>query len=69
MNATLLPLGKGILTHNSSGIPIVVVCSKADLIDNDDTGLVGLKGRGGDWEERSDVVMQVLRTICLKCGP
>ncbi|KAF8339042.1 dynein light intermediate chain-domain-containing protein [Cantharellus anzutake] len=68
LNATLLPLGQGTLIHNSSGIPIVVVCSKADLIDNDDTGLAGLKGRGGDWEERSDTVMQVLRTICLKYG-
>jgi dynein light intermediate chain 1 len=26
-----------------------------------------VKGKGGEWEERTDGVMQVLRTICLKC--
>jgi hypothetical protein len=26
-----------------------------------------VKGKGGEWEERTDTVMQVLRTICLKC--
>lgn len=26
-----------------------------------------VKGKGGDWEEQTDGVMQVLRTICLKC--
>lgn len=28
-----------------------------------------VKGKGGEWEERTDGVMQVLRTICLKCKP
>lgn len=26
-----------------------------------------VKGKGGEWEEQTDGVMQVLRTICLKC--
>lgn len=26
-----------------------------------------VKGKGGEWEERTDTIMQVLRTICLKC--
>lgn len=72
---TVLPLGPGTLTHNSAGVSIVVVCSKADLID-EGSDLVGagtsgmggmVKGKGGEWEERTDGVMQVLRTICLKC--
>jgi len=54
---------------------IVVVCTKADLIDdNSDIAGVGasgmggmVKGKGGEWEEQTDGVMQVLRTICLKC--
>ncbi|KIJ37388.1 hypothetical protein M422DRAFT_33726 [Sphaerobolus stellatus SS14] len=57
------------------GIPIVVVCTKADLIDEgrDIIGAAGgmggmVKGKGGEWEERTDGVMQVLRTICLKYG-
>ena len=68
INAALLPLGSGTLTHNSAGIPIVVVCTRADLIDEEeDVGLGIPKGKGGEWEERTDGVMQVLRTICLKC--
>jgi hypothetical protein len=74
LNNTVLPLGPGTLTHNTAGIPIIVVCSKADLIDEENdmvagaTGMGGMvKGKGGEWEERTDGVMQVLRTICLKC--
>ena len=26
-----------------------------------------VKGKGGEWEERTDGIMQILRTICLKC--
>jgi len=72
---TVLPLGPGTLTHNSAGVPIVVVCTKADLID-EGSDLVGagasgmgpmVKGKGGEWEEQTDGVMQVLRTVCLKC--
>lgn len=74
-NATVLPLGSGTLTHNMAGIPIVVVCTKADLIDEGAdavgaaaSGMGGMvKGKGGEWEERTDGVMQILRTICLKC--
>ncbi|EIN10994.1 DLIC-domain-containing protein [Punctularia strigosozonata HHB-11173 SS5] len=73
---TLLPLGQGTLTHNASGVPVIVVCTKADLIDeNNDlvgvgaSGMGGMvKGKGGEWEERTDSVMQILRTICLKYG-
>jgi dynein cytoplasmic 1 light intermediate chain len=71
---TLLPLGPGTLTHNASGVPIVVVCTKSDLIDEGHdivggSGSMGgmVKGNGGEWEERTDGVMQVLRTVCLKC--
>ncbi|KIR42291.1 dynein light intermediate chain 1, cytosolic [Cryptococcus deuterogattii 99/473] len=61
----LLPLGAGTLTLNSSGIPIIVVCTKADLMDNvaEETGI-----KGGRWEERTDWAQQVLRTICLSYG-
>ncbi|KAF5387749.1 hypothetical protein D9615_000687 [Tricholomella constricta] len=75
MSSTLLPLGPGTLTHNSSGIPIIVTCTKADLIDDGNDMAAGasgmgsmVKGKGGEWEERTDGVMQVLRTICLKYG-
>lgn len=73
-STTLLPLGPGTFTHNASGIPIVVACTKADLIDEGSdlvagaSGMGGMvKGKGGEWEERTDAVMQVLRTISLKC--
>ena len=75
VNGTVLPLGQGTLTHNSAGVPIVVVCTKADLIDEGNdiigsgpSGMGGMvKGKGGEWEERTDSIMQVLRTVCLKC--
>ncbi|WVQ94127.1 hypothetical protein IAU59_001205 [Kwoniella sp. CBS 9459] len=61
----LLPLGQGSLTLNSAGIPIVVVCTKADLMDSggDEIGM-----KGGGWEERTDWIQQVLRTVCLAYG-
>ncbi|KAI6034907.1 dynein light intermediate chain-domain-containing protein [Pisolithus orientalis] len=69
-SSAVLPLGPGTFTHNSAGVPIVVVCSKADLID-EGSNLIG-PGTSGDgwdeWEERTDSIMQVLRTICLKYG-
>ncbi|KZT05638.1 uncharacterized protein LAESUDRAFT_714862 [Laetiporus sulphureus 93-53] len=76
MSGTVLPLGPGTLTHNSTGVPVIVACTKADLIDENNnilgTGASGMggmvKGKGGEWEERTDGVMQVLRTICLKYG-
>ncbi|KAG6813441.1 hypothetical protein H0H92_011138 [Tricholoma furcatifolium] len=75
LSGTVLPLGQGTFTHNSSGIPIIVVCTKADLIDEGNDMVAGasgmgsmVKGKGGEWEERTDGVMQVLRTICLKYG-
>lgn len=74
LSGTLLPLGQGILTHNVSGVPIIIACTKADLIDDGNDMAAGasgmgsmVKGKGGAWEERTDGVMQVLRTICLKC--
>lgn len=60
----LLPLGPGTLTLNKCGIPIIVVCTRSDLMDQSGEE-VGLKG--GGWEERIDWVQQVLRTICLSC--
>ena len=72
----MLPLGQGTFTHNTAGVPIIVACTKADLID-DNTDLVGagasgmggmVKGKGGEWEERTDGIMHILRTICLKCA-
>ncbi|KAF8622105.1 hypothetical protein AX15_007242 [Amanita polypyramis BW_CC] len=75
LSNTLLPLGSGILTHNSAGVPIIVVCTKADLIDEGHdiaagaSGMGGMvKGKGGAWEERTDGIMQVLRSVCLKYG-
>ncbi|TBU33085.1 dynein light intermediate chain [Dichomitus squalens] len=76
VSGTVLPLGQGTLTHNSAGVPIVVVCTKADLIDEGNdiigsgpSGMGGMvKGKGGEWEERTDSIMQILRTICLKYG-
>ena len=74
LSTTLLPLGPGTFTHNSAGVPIIVACTKADLIDDGNDMVAGtsgmgsmVKGKGGEWEERTDGVMQVLRTICLKC--
>ena len=75
-SGTLLPLGPGTFTHNTGGVPIIVTCTKADLIDDNSdivgTGAAGMggmvKGKGGEWEERTDAIMQVLRTICLKCA-
>lgn len=74
LSNTILPLGPGTFTHNFAGIPIIVTCTKADLIDDGNDMVAGtsgmgsmVKGKGGEWEERTDGVMQVLRTICLKC--
>ena len=75
MGDTLLPLGSGTLTHNSSGVPIIVVCTKADLVDDLSDNVVGgvsgmggmVKGKGSEWEEQTDGIMQVLRVVCLKC--
>ncbi|KAK0533974.1 hypothetical protein OC835_002836 [Tilletia horrida] len=55
-----LPLGDGILTNNY-GVPIIVVCTKADLM--------GKLERDRDFkEEQFDYIQQVLRTVCLKYG-
>ena len=75
LSNTLLPLSPGAFTHNSSGIPIVVVCSKSDLIDEGRDPVTGgasgmggmVKGKGSEWEEQTDGIMQVLRVMCLKC--
>ncbi|KAF7302019.1 Dynein 1 light intermediate chain [Mycena indigotica] len=73
--SALLPLGPGTLTHNTAGVPIIVACTKADLIDESGdpvggaSGMGGMvRGKGGEWEEQTDSIMQVLRTICLKYG-
>ncbi|KIL55501.1 hypothetical protein M378DRAFT_17891 [Amanita muscaria Koide BX008] len=75
LSNAVLPLGSGTLMHNLAGVPIIVVCAKAELIDEGldiaagASGMGGMvKGKGGAWEERTDGIMQeVLRTICLKC--
>ncbi|KAG5648773.1 hypothetical protein DXG03_000122 [Asterophora parasitica] len=61
VSGTLLPLASGTFTHNSSGIPIIVTCTKADLIDDGNDMAAGasgmgsmVKGKGGEWEERTD---------------
>jgi len=73
-NSTLLELAPGVFTHNLAGVPIIIACAKADLIDEGHDPTAGPSGMGGmvkgkstEWEERTDGVMQVLRTICLKC--
>lgn len=53
------PLSEGCLTHNL-GIPIAVVCTKADTIPT-------LERQRNFKEEQIDYIQQVLRTICLKC--
>ncbi|KAH9967043.1 dynein light intermediate chain-domain-containing protein [Lactifluus volemus] len=76
LQGTILPLGPGTFTHNTAGVPIIIVCTKADLID-DNNDLVGpgasgmggmVKGKGDEWEERTDGIMQILRAVCLKYG-
>jgi len=61
----VLPLGPGTLTLNPHGVPIVVVCTRADLMDHvgDEMGM-----KGGGWEERTDWIQQVIRTVCLSYG-
>ena len=74
LSGAVLPLPQGTFTHNQSGVPIMVVCTKADLIDDNGdlggpSGMGGMvKGKGDEWEERTDGILQVLRTICLKCA-
>lgn len=53
------PLPEGCLSHNL-GVPIVVVCTKADTIQQ-------LERQRNFKEEQFDYIQQVLRTICLKC--
>ncbi|KAF9164190.1 hypothetical protein BGX21_010048 [Mortierella sp. AD011] len=56
----LLPLTEGCLTNNT-GVPIVVVCTKSDHINN-------LEREMDYKEETFDYIQQSLRTICLKYG-
>ncbi|KAG8926656.1 hypothetical protein FRC02_008758 [Tulasnella sp. 418] len=74
LTSALLPLSQGVLTHNTAGVPIMVVCTKTDLINEEqDAPGIGnnlgiIRAKGGEWEERTDGIMQALRTICLKYG-
>ena len=75
LNNVVLPLSPDILTHNPSGVSMIVVCTKADLMDNSNDNISGstavsgmVKSKGDNWEEKTDKIMQILRTICLKCG-
>lgn len=74
LSSTVLPLGQGTFTHNTAGVPIAVVCTKADLIDEGREAVGGassmgglVRGKGSEWEEQTDNIMQTLRVICLKC--
>ncbi|KAF9183654.1 hypothetical protein BGZ51_003883 [Haplosporangium sp. Z 767] len=58
--SVLLPLTEGCLTNNT-GVPIVVVCTKSDHINN-------LEREMDYKEETFDYIQQSLRTICLKYG-
>ena len=50
--ARYFPLGPGTFTHNTAGVPIIVMCSKANPID-DNPDLVGAGASGiGEGEER-----------------
>ncbi|EJU06359.1 hypothetical protein DACRYDRAFT_45062 [Dacryopinax primogenitus] len=77
LSSTLLPLGDGTLTNNVAGLPIMVVCTKADLMDDSlsgtagpsqSLGIVGGLTKNSMWEDRQDAIIQVLRTICLRYG-
>ncbi|KAG0198970.1 hypothetical protein BGX28_007680 [Mortierella sp. GBA30] len=58
--SVLLPLTEGCLTNNT-GVPIIVVCTKSDHINNLEREL--------DYQEETfDYIQQSLRTICLKYG-
>ncbi|KAJ3112780.1 hypothetical protein HK100_002216 [Physocladia obscura] len=59
-HAVSLPLGNGVLTHNL-GVPIVVVCTKADLMPS-------LERDYGYGDGTFDYIQQSLRTVCLKYG-
>ncbi|KAF9431454.1 hypothetical protein BGZ76_000284 [Entomortierella beljakovae] len=58
--SVLLPLTEGCLTNNT-GVPIVIVCTKSDYINNLEREL--------DYKEETfDYIQQSMRTICLKYG-
>ncbi|KAF9356951.1 hypothetical protein BGX26_004492 [Mortierella sp. AD094] len=58
--SVLLPLTEGCLTSNT-GVPIIIVCTKSDHINNLEREL--------DYKEETfDYIQQSLRTICLKYG-
>lgn len=61
LQRTILPLFPGTFTHNVAGVHIIVVSTKADLIDDNNdlfgagvSGMGGMvKGKGDEWEERT----------------
>ena len=59
----ILPLDPGALTHNIACVSIVVACTKIDIIDTntdlDGAGTLGMgREKGGEWEERTDGLME-----------
>src|SRR5712672_406295 len=52
----------GTFMHNAAGVSVIVVCTKADLIDDNDdlvgagaSGMGGMaKGKGGEWRSHAD---------------
>jgi len=61
LNEINIPLPEGCLTKNL-GIPIIIVCTKCDLIEE-------LENKNKNFnDEKFDYIQQVLRTICLEYG-
>ena len=57
--SSTLPLSSGSFIHNSAGVPIIVTCTKADMIDDGNDMVAGtsgmgsmVKGKGGEWKEQ-----------------
>jgi len=61
LNEINIPLPEGCLTKNL-GIPIIIVCTKCDLIEE-------LESKNKNFnDEKFDYIQQILRTICLQYG-
>ncbi|KAJ3551885.1 hypothetical protein NM688_g4453 [Phlebia brevispora] len=63
-STTLLPLGPGTLTHNTAGVPIIVACTKADLID-DGNDVIGADGAALFYTTPMPQTLQILRQYAL----
>jgi len=61
LNEINIPLPEGCLVKNL-GIPIIIVCTKCDLIEELES-----KNKNFD-DEKFDYIQQILRTVCLEYG-